>query len=78
MSAGQNGANLFKMAREEIGLQPRSKDILRHAHQDFDTISFEAFLFSSFFACREKPLFSQGRNLAALWKNLSILSRSLQ
>ena len=28
ISAGQNGAHLIKIAREEIGLQPRSKDIL--------------------------------------------------
>ena len=39
MSAGQNGARLIKMAREEIGLQPRSQVVLCHAQQDFDTIS---------------------------------------
>ena len=48
-SANQNGAHLIKMAREEIGLQPRSKVILRHTQQDFDTISSEVFLFSPFF-----------------------------
>ena len=53
ISADQN-----EMAREEIGLQPRSKVILRHAQQDFDTISPEAFLFSPFFACQGKPLLS--------------------
>ena len=53
LSAGQNGARLIKMAREEIGLQPRSKVILRHAQQDFDTISSELF-----FASQEKPLSS--------------------
>ena len=52
--AGQNGARLLKMAREEIVLQPRSKVILRHAQQDFDTISSEVFLFSPFFACQGK------------------------
>ena len=46
------------MAREEIGLQPRSKTILRHAQQDFDTIFSEVFLFSLFFSCQEKPLLS--------------------
>ena len=46
------------MAREEIRLQPRSKVIVRHAQQDFDTISSEVFLFSSFFACQEKSLLS--------------------
>ena len=40
ISAGQNGARLIKMAREEIGLQAHSKVVLRHAQQDFDTISF--------------------------------------
>ena len=45
ISADQNGVRLIKMAREEIGLQPRSKIILRHAQQDFDT---EVFLFSIF------------------------------
>ena len=39
ISADQNGARLIKMAREEIGFQPRSKVILRHAQQDFDTIA---------------------------------------
>ena len=59
ISAGQNGARLIKIAREEIGLQPRSKVILRHAQQDFDTISSELFLFSPFFACQGKrPLLS--------------------
>ena len=52
ISAGQNGARLIKISREEIGLQPRSKVILRHAQQDFDTISSEVFLFSPFFACQ--------------------------
>ena len=50
ISADENGARLVKMAREEIGLQPRSKIMLRHAQQDFDTISSEVFLFSPFFA----------------------------
>ena len=36
------------MTREEVGLQPRSKVILRHAQQDFDTISSEVFLLSNF------------------------------
>ena len=58
ISADQNGARLIKMAREEIGLQPRSKVILRHAQQDFDTISSEVFLFSLFLACQGKPLLS--------------------
>ena len=49
-SAGQSGARLIKTASEEIGLQPRSKVVLRHAQQDFDTISSEVFLFSTFFA----------------------------
>ena len=44
ISAGQNGARVIKMAREEIGLQPRSKVRLRHAQQDCDTISSEVFL----------------------------------
>ena len=48
ISAGQNGAHLIKIAREEIGLQPRSKDILYHAQQDFDTISSDIFLPSIF------------------------------
>ena len=47
------------MAREEIGIQPRSKVILRHAQQCFDTISSEVFLFSPFFACQGKPLLSE-------------------
>ena len=34
------------MTSEEIGLQPHSKVILRHAQQDFDTISSEVFLYS--------------------------------
>ena len=58
ISAGQNGARLIKIAREEIGLEPRSKVTLRHAQQDFDTISSEVFLFSPFFACQGKPLSS--------------------
>ena len=37
------------MAREEIGLEPRSKVIVRYAQQDFDAISSEVFLFSPFF-----------------------------
>ena len=38
------------MAREEIGLQPRSKVILSHAQQDFDTIYiFRGFSFLSIF-----------------------------
>ena len=49
ISAGQNGAHFIKMAREEIGLEPRSKVIVRHAQQDFDAISLEVFLFSPFF-----------------------------
>ena len=51
-------AGLITMAREEIGLQPRSKVKLRHAQQDFDTISSEAFFFFPFFACKEKLLLS--------------------
>ena len=47
-SAGQNGACFIKMAREEIGLQPRSKVILRHAQQDFDTTSSKVFLLPIF------------------------------
>ena len=43
------------MAREEIGLQPRSKVILRHAQQDFDMISSEVF-FSLNFSCAGKNL----------------------
>ena len=46
------------MAREEFGLQPRSKVTLRHAQQDFDTISSVVFPFSPFFACQGKPLLS--------------------
>ena len=49
ISAGQNDACLIKVAREEIGFQTRSKVILRHAQQDFDTISSELFLFSPIF-----------------------------
>ena len=56
ISAGQNGVRLIKIAREEIGLQPRSKVILRHAQQD--AISLEVFLFSPFFASQGKPLLS--------------------
>ena len=48
ISAGRNGACLIKMAREEIRLLPRSKVILRHAQQNFDTISSEVFLLSNF------------------------------
>ena len=48
ISTGQNGTRLIKMAREEIGLQPRSKSILCHAQQDFETISPEVFLLSIF------------------------------
>ena len=59
ISADQNGTRLIKMAREEIGLRPRSKVMLRHAQQDFDTISSEVFLFSPVFACRGKPLLSE-------------------
>ena len=55
VSTGQNGAYLIKMAREEIGLQPRSKVILRHAQQDFETIYSEVFLFSR---ARKKSLLS--------------------
>ena len=44
IAAGQNGARLIKMAREEIGLQLRSKVLLRYAQQNFDTISSEVFL----------------------------------
>ena len=58
ISADQNGARLIKMTREEIGLQLRSKVILRHTEQDFDTMSSEVFLFSPFFACQGKPLLS--------------------
>ena len=36
------------MTREEIGLQPRPKVILRHAQQDFDAISSGVFLLSIF------------------------------
>ena len=53
-----NAARLIKMAREKTGLQPRSKVILRHAQQDFDTISSEVFLFYKFFACQRKSLLS--------------------
>ena len=60
ISAGQNGSRLIKMAREDIGLQPRSKVILHHTQQDFDTISSEVFLFSQFLHAR-KNLCSQGR-----------------
>ena len=65
ISAGQNGAGLIKMAREEIGPQPCSKVILHHAQQDFDTISSGIFLFSPFFTCLGKPLLDcyQGRVL---------------
>ena len=48
ISAGQNGARLIKMAREEIGLQPCSEVILRDAQQDFDTISSKGFFLSIF------------------------------
>ena len=54
ISADQNGARLIKMTREEIGLQPRSKVILRHTEQDFDTMSSEVFLFSPFFRVPRK------------------------
>ena len=60
ISTDQNGARLIKMAREEIGLQPRSKVILRHAQQDFDTMSSEVSLFSPFFACRGKSVIRVG------------------
>ena len=40
ISTGQNGARLTKMAREEIGLQPRSQVILHHAQQDFRARGF--------------------------------------
>ena len=66
ISAGQNGARLMKMAREEIGLKPRSKVIFCHAQQDFDTISSEVFLFSPYFACQGKPLLSG--YLSGFWK----------
>ena len=36
------------MSRSWIGLQPRSKVILHHAQQDFDTILSEVFLLSIF------------------------------
>ena len=55
ISADQNGASLIKMAREEIGLQPRSTVILRHAQQDFDTIDiFRGFSFHSIFRVPRK------------------------
>ena len=76
ISAGQNGARLIKMAREEIGLQLRYKvDILRHAQQDFDTMSSEVFLFSPFFACQGKPLLYQGTYNQECGSNINIRSR---
>ena len=65
ISAGQNGARLIKISREEIGLQPRSKVILRHAQQDFDMISSEAF--DRKFACSQSALhFSLARETSVI------------
>ena len=40
LTADQNGARLIKKAREEIGLQPRSKVIMRQAQQVFSLSIF--------------------------------------
>ena len=76
MSAGQNGACLIKMAREDIGLQPRSKVILRHAQQDFDTISSEVFLLSIFARAR-KNLCYQGKEGVVLQSKLPYMYTAL-
>ena len=64
ISAGQNGTRLIKMAREEIGLQPRSKVALRHAQQDFDT-NLQRFFFSLHFSRARENLDHQGTGVPA-------------
>ena len=64
------------MAREEIGLQPCSKVILRHAQQDLDTISSEVFL--SFFRQRKNLCYQgieRGANSANIMSSRLVRSR---
>ena len=68
ISADQNGACLIKMAREEIGFQPRSKVLLHHAQQDFDMISSEVFFSFSIVCVPRKTSVIRVQNAMPLQK----------
>ena len=65
----------YQMAGEEIGLQPRSTVTLRHARQDFDTISSEGFFVSIFRVLGKTSVIRVGffKRTSKLWPRLVAL-----